>query len=52
MAEVHAFNQVVARIAGAFGDAFDKSKEHGVVGSPIFEHKEFERLEMGEDVKR
>jgi hypothetical protein len=36
-------NQVVARIAGQFSDAIGPG-----VGSPLFAHPEFERLEMGE----
>ena len=52
LAEVHAFNQVMARLAGAFGDALDRNKGYGAVGSPIFDHPAFESLEMGEDVKR
>ena len=36
-------NQLVARIAGAFSDAMPKGL---AAGGAIFEHPEFERLEM------
>ncbi|MGH9888912.1 MAG: hypothetical protein ACREBE_25490 [bacterium] len=39
-------NHVVARIAGAFSDAMD---ERTVVHAPIFEHRDFEHLETGDE---
>jgi hypothetical protein len=44
IAEVHAMNQLVARVAGAFGDAIGTER----VEAPIFEHPRFERLEVGD----
>ncbi len=42
VSEAHAMNRLIARFAGAL------SNEHHVE-APIFEHRRFERLEMGED---
>ena len=46
--EVHEMNRIVARIAGAMSDAFEGHGEHALQ-APIFEHRRFEQLEMGED---
>jgi hypothetical protein len=43
IAETEYMNQLVARIAGAFSDAMPKGLE---AGGAIFEHPEFEHLEM------
>lgn len=45
VAEAEYMNRVVARLAGAFSDAMPKGL---AAGSPIFDHTEFERLEMME----
>jgi hypothetical protein len=46
IAEVHAMNRLVARVAGQLSDAMGEAQQ---VRAPIFEHPRFERLEMGED---
>jgi hypothetical protein len=46
IAEVHAMNRLVARFAGAVSDALGESHR---AEAPIFSHRHFERLEMGED---
>jgi hypothetical protein len=43
VAEAEYMNRVVARIAGAFSDAMPMGL---AAGSPVFEHPEFEHLEM------
>jgi len=43
IAEVCSMNQTVAAIAGKFSDVIGPS-----VGSPLFAHRQFEHLEMGE----
>lgn len=43
IAEVRSMNQIVAAIAGKVSDAIGPS-----AGSPLFAHREFERLEMGD----
>jgi hypothetical protein len=43
IAETEYMNQVVAKFAGAFSDAMPKGLK---AGGAIFEHPEFERLEM------
>lgn len=43
IAEARVMNQVVAAMAGKLGDAIGPG-----VGAPIFEHPDFERLEMGD----
>jgi hypothetical protein len=49
IAEVHRMNQIVARIAGKLSDA--TGPEHAV-RAPIFQHAQFERLEMGQERPR
>lgn len=46
--EVQRMNQIVARIAGTISDA--AGPDH-VVHAPVFDHRRFERLEMGEDAE-
>ena len=46
LSEVHAINQIVARIAGLFSDKV--ANEHEVI-APIFEHPRFEHLETSEE---
>ena len=46
VAEVHEMNRIVARIAGKFSDAIGTAAD---VRAPIFEHRNFEHLEMGEE---
>jgi hypothetical protein len=46
LSEVHAMNRLVAKFAGAFGDAIGAEQK---VEAPIFSHPRFERLEMGEE---
>ena len=46
--EVHRMNRIVARIAGAVSD--DAGLEP-MVQAPIFAHRRFEQLEMGEDAE-
>ena len=45
VAEVHAMNQIIARIAGRFSDAVGDA---GDTRAAIFEHPRFEHLEMGD----
>ena len=42
---VHGMNGIVARFAGAFSEKFPS----GAVEAPIFEHRRFEHLEMGDE---
>lgn len=42
---VHGMNGIVARFAGAFSDKLSS----GAVEAPIFEHRRFEHLEMGDE---
>ncbi|HEY4646877.1 MAG TPA: hypothetical protein VIH25_11425 [Steroidobacteraceae bacterium] len=44
VAEVDYMNKVVAALAGRLGDAIERTGH--TVGAPIFEHREFEHLEM------
>lgn len=44
IAEVDYMNKVVAALAGRLGDAIERTGH--AVGAPIFEHREFEHLEM------
>ena len=44
--EVHAMNRLVAAFAGTLSDAMGPAHR---VQAPIFEHRRFERLEMGDD---
>lgn len=46
IAEVQAMNRLVARIAGKIGDTLGPA---GDVHAPIFAHRRFERLEVGDD---
>lgn len=45
LGEVHRMNQIVARFAGALSDELAPRE----VRAPIFEHRRFERLEMGDE---
>ena len=45
LSEVHKMNRLVARLAGALGVKLPS----GDVQAPIFQHRRFERLEMGEE---
>ena len=44
ISEVDYMNKVVAALAGRLGDAIERAGH--AVGAPIFEHREFEHLEM------
>ena len=49
IAEVDYMNKVVAALAGRLGDAIERTGH--AVGAPIFEHREFEHLEMAPKTK-
>jgi hypothetical protein len=47
IAEVHKMNRIVAKLAGALGDALGDALGHDhSLQAPIFEHRQFEHLEM------
>ncbi|MEX2154140.1 MAG: hypothetical protein WD825_12445 [Gemmatimonadaceae bacterium] len=45
LSEVHKMNSIVARIAGKLSDASASAD----IRAPIFAHRRFERLEMGDE---